>query len=218
VEEARSRSGLLADGTFADLARLQGLKSDILLIDGDVPEPILEVLTGAGSLRAVQVRTVGGLISGAEAREGTQELLELHAATASSVEQQGRRFQALLHSGRRPVVAKDLKKEELMDLMLQAKVVLDWCMRGTERTPIEASLYGAVVLTNDCDTGGDAVDFPLDGVHRVRNLDTAYFQRQMADWATNVMMPGQVALRRKYASEVTREGMAAAAKRWLETL
>ena len=51
--------------------------------------------------------------------------------------------------------------------MGQAKVVVAWCMRGTERLPIEAAVYGAVLISNNCEVGSDERDFPLSPQHRL---------------------------------------------------
>ena len=58
-------------------------------------------------------------------------------------------------------------KRALRQLMGRAKVVVAWCMRGTERLPIEAALYGAVLLSNNCAVGSDERDFPLPPQHRL---------------------------------------------------
>lgn len=58
-------------------------------------------------------------------------------------------------------------KPKLRTLMGESKVVIAWCMRGTERLPIEAAVYGAVMLTNDCAVGSDPRDFPLPEHHRL---------------------------------------------------
>ena len=48
-------------------------------------------------------------------------------------------------------------------LLASASIVIDWCMVGTERMPVEAVLCGAVLLTSACRKGGgaDPRDFPL---------------------------------------------------------
>jgi len=59
------------------------------------------------------------------------------------------------------VVLRDYNQLELIELYKEAKVVFDWCMRGSERVPLEASLFGAVLLTNNCESGSDFSDFPI---------------------------------------------------------
>ena len=62
-------------------------------------------------------------------------------------------------------------KHELRELMGRSKIVVAWCMPGTERLPIEAITYGAVFLTNDCMVGSDNRDFPLPPQHRVKTAE-----------------------------------------------
>ena len=47
------------------------------------------------------------------------------------------------------VVVKGFSKAQLGDLYLKAKLVFDYCMRGAERMPLEASLFGAILTTNN---------------------------------------------------------------------
>lgn len=46
-------------------------------------------------------------------------------------------------------------------LLSRAKVVLDWCLVGSERLAIEAVLCGAALLTTGCKAGAEPRDFPL---------------------------------------------------------
>ena len=54
-------------------------------------------------------------------------------------------------------------RKEVKALLLSASIVVDWCMVGTERLPVEAALCGAVILTSSCEQGGgaDTRDFPM---------------------------------------------------------
>ena len=52
-------------------------------------------------------------------------------------------------------------RSEVAQLLAAADVVIDWCMVGSERMPIEAVLCGAVMLTNECMGGADKEDFPI---------------------------------------------------------
>jgi hypothetical protein len=52
-------------------------------------------------------------------------------------------------------------RKELAQLYRRAKIVVDWCMIGAERVPLEACLYGAALVTNHCRGGGDQQDFPI---------------------------------------------------------
>jgi len=59
------------------------------------------------------------------------------------------------------IVVKGYKRSELPKLFRSAKVVVDWCMRGSERMPIEAVLNGALLLTSNCQSATDRRDYPL---------------------------------------------------------
>ena len=61
------------------------------------------------------------------------------------------------------VVVNRFTRQAVMALLARASVVVDWCMVGTERLPVEAVLCGAVLLTSDCRDGGalDDRDFPM---------------------------------------------------------
>ena len=58
---------------------------------------------------------------------------------------------------------------EVQQLLLSALVVIDWCMVGTERLPVEAALCGAVLLTSDRCGGADTRDFPVDARNRLHD-------------------------------------------------
>lgn len=64
-------------------------------------------------------------------------------------------------SGFKVIHLKGLNNAQIIDAYERGKVVIDWCMRGSERCPMEAVLHGALLLTNDCETGGSFVDFPI---------------------------------------------------------
>jgi hypothetical protein len=36
-----------------------------------------------------------------------------------------------------------------------------FCMRGSERTPLETILHGTVLISNDCQSAQDTFDFPI---------------------------------------------------------
>jgi len=63
--------------------------------------------------------------------------------------------------GGQTLVLTQLNMEKLIDAYDTAKVVFDWCMRGSERCVLEASLFGALAITNRCETGGDFHDMPI---------------------------------------------------------
>lgn len=118
------------------------------------------------------------------------------------------------------VVSGIFSRSGILKIMPRAKVVLHWCMEGSERTPIEAALHGAVFITNACDTGGDAVDFPLTGRHRVTTEKEmhAAVRRVLDNYIEELHDPGQIALRRKYAHTVGRASMAREAAAFLRSL
>lgn len=59
------------------------------------------------------------------------------------------------------ILVKGFTRKELSTLYKRAKVVIDWCMRGNERMPIEAVLNGALLLSSDCESIQDERDFPV---------------------------------------------------------
>lgn len=51
---------------------------------------------------------------------------------------------------------------EVRQLLSRAKVVVDWCMVGVERLPLEAVLCGAILITSaSCEGGHHPLDFPI---------------------------------------------------------
>lgn len=52
-------------------------------------------------------------------------------------------------------------RDELLQAYEEAMVIIDWCMRGSERCPLEAALFGAIAITNKCATGLAFADFPI---------------------------------------------------------
>ena len=54
------------------------------------------------------------------------------------------------------VLADGLSQAQLVEAYRAAKAVIGWCMHGSERIPLEASLFGAVLLTNACEHGATA--------------------------------------------------------------
>ena len=59
------------------------------------------------------------------------------------------------------IILKGFNTEELLDLYQKAKVVVGFCMRGCERSPIEAVLAGVVLVSNHCAAAQDSHDFPI---------------------------------------------------------
>eukprot|EP01038_Epipyxis_sp_PR26KG_P008270 gene8270-11195_t len=69
--------------------------------------------------------------------------------------------QAAEAAGGEGKIAVQLSPQQMIEHFKQAKVIVDWCMRGSERSPMEASLFGAIFITNDCDNGIDFSDSPI---------------------------------------------------------
>jgi hypothetical protein len=60
------------------------------------------------------------------------------------------------------VLVQHKSEAQLLDLYRRATVVFDWCLVGSERMPLEASLFGALFITSStCGCGGDFSDFPI---------------------------------------------------------
>lgn len=54
-----------------------------------------------------------------------------------------------------------LSSNQIIEQYKKAKIIVDWCMRGSERCPLEATLFGVVSVTNNCSTGSNSQDFPI---------------------------------------------------------
>ena len=65
--------------------------------------------------------------------------------------------------GAKSVFLSELSYSAIIEMYEQAKIIVDWCMRGSERCPLEASLFGTAVVSNLCDTGKEFADFPVPG-------------------------------------------------------
>ena len=59
------------------------------------------------------------------------------------------------------VLVKGLPRAEVGRLLAAARIVVDWCLIGTERMVVEAVLCGAVLLTSHCLCGTEPRDFPI---------------------------------------------------------
>lgn len=68
------------------------------------------------------------------------------------------------------IVVNGFSRAELLQLFYRAKIVIDWCMRGTERMPIEAILNGVVLLSSYCETAEDSRDIPISSNFIVSNI------------------------------------------------
>lgn len=69
------------------------------------------------------------------------------------------------------LVPRGYSKPALRRLMGTSKIVVAWCMRGSERLPLEAVTYRNVLLSNDCAVGSDDRDFPLPPQHRLATAE-----------------------------------------------
>lgn len=61
----------------------------------------------------------------------------------------------------RAVVVRGFTRPQLLVVYRKAKIVIDWCMRGNERMPIEAVLHGALLVSSACGSVQDRRDFPM---------------------------------------------------------
>ena len=77
------------------------------------------------------------------------------------------------------IVVKGYKRSELPKLFRSAKVVVDWCMRGSERMPIEAVLNGALLLTSNCQSATDRRDYPLPPVGVVNSVKMKVYSTEL---------------------------------------
>lgn len=59
------------------------------------------------------------------------------------------------------VKPRGLNQMQLIDLYDRTKIIFASCMRGSERMVLEATLHGAVLVTDNCWTGSDTRDFPV---------------------------------------------------------
>jgi hypothetical protein len=59
------------------------------------------------------------------------------------------------------LLVKGFKQTDLLALYDRAKIVLDWCMVGSERMPIEAGLRGALMVSSPYFCVQDSSDFPI---------------------------------------------------------
>eukprot|EP00854_Cymbomonas_tetramitiformis_P018817 gene18817-22482_t len=59
------------------------------------------------------------------------------------------------------LVVQGYARSELPELYTKSAVVVDWCMRGSERMSLEAALHGVILVTANCQTGSDRRDIPI---------------------------------------------------------
>lgn len=63
--------------------------------------------------------------------------------------------------GPKEEAAVTFSRAQVAQLLARAKLVVDWCLVGSERLAIEAVLCGASLLTSACKAGAEPRDFPL---------------------------------------------------------
>ena len=101
-----------------------------------------------------------------------------------------------------------LPRSKVMQLLEEASIVVDMCMVGTERLPVEAALCGAVLVTSSCRKGhgADARDFPLPAGSVLSNATGlgAAFQRVLANFDDE--QRGMSALVKLYDSSAQEQG------------
>ena len=83
------------------------------------------------------------------------------------------------------VLVKGLPRAEVGRLLAAARIVVDWCLIGTERMVVEAVLCGAVLLTSHCLCGTEPRDFPIPE----RNLLANRFRWRQSCHSTAVARP-----------------------------
>lgn len=69
------------------------------------------------------------------------------------------------------LIARGFSREQLNAHMTEAKVVIDTCMPGVERVPIEGVLFHAVAIIGDQANGNEWLDFPLPSEFRIPQGD-----------------------------------------------
>jgi hypothetical protein len=82
-------------------------------------------------------------------------------------------FDHCVHLGCEAILVKGFKQTDLPALYDRAKIVLDWCMVGSERMPIEAGLRGALLVSSPCFCVQDPRDFPIPKRNIVKNENDA---------------------------------------------
>lgn len=63
-------------------------------------------------------------------------------------------------------------EDGLNSIYRKAKIIYAQCMRGSERSVLEAALGGMLILADDCDNSKDTRDFPLPRDHLVTGRNT----------------------------------------------
>jgi hypothetical protein len=90
------------------------------------------------------------------------------------------------------VMLSHMDHDEIMHAYESGKIVIDWCMRGSERCPMEAALYGAIPVSNQCSTGMGFADFPVPAKYM--------FEESVRDF--NDSIPEDMALEKKIVNHM----------------
>lgn len=68
---------------------------------------------------------------------------------------------AAINAGGIAIVIESLSQDQIIETYEKGMIVIDWCMRGSERCPLEAALFGSIAISNKCATGLSFQDFPV---------------------------------------------------------
>jgi len=217
VTHAKLTTGLELDGRFNDFEKLLTLKKDIVLIDDDAGVPARIPSDAGSALMETGESFKNKLIS-----ELQRSYSNIQVVQISSFAGNGTLKTMEARSGSDPsgIIVQDISRKKLLELMTQAKVVVDTCMVGSERMPLEAALHGAVAITDFCGTGSDDIDFPTSRGHKVNGRSNIFHAivKAVRDYPTEVMDEGQVALRKRYGSDIGRASLAKEAQQFLHAI
>jgi len=85
------------------------------------------------------------------------------------------------------VIVSNKSETELLGLYRRATIVFDWCMVGSERMPLEASLFGAILVTStSCGCGGDFSDFPISSRYLYSGGNASEADSEFHTWITKL--------------------------------
>jgi len=185
------------------LAHLASMRADSILYPYITPSIVTHAVQNAGLLPDGSFQNLPDLASQKEriVLLDDDAVMDFHGVS-----------QQLKNANINVIVVTGYSRDDLLQLQLKAKVVVDLCMRGTERMPIESSLHGVVLFTNACQSGEDKEDYPVSERHRTISFEGIL--KAIDNYAEEVMDPGQVKLRRLYGFEINRESMARDVERW----
>lgn len=136
-----------------------------------------------------------------------RDLVLVDNDTPTQVADEVKRICAII--GCRSMVLRGVSRKNVQALLLQAKVIVDWCMVGLERLPIEAVMCGAVLITSRCGHSQDTRDFPIPPqniLNTSRELQQA-LPRTLTNFATEA--PAYDGMRRLYSDYINATSMQA---------